>query len=162
MADIATATEHLALAFGQAGMQRMSARVWAAVLCTNRESVTAGELAGTLGVSAGAVSGALKTLLNAGLIERVPAPGSRREHYAFPEGAWVRMMSMRGPVIDAMQRAAQEGIEAAGPDSVAGRRLAEMHSFHSYLIRELPLLFKRWEEEWSGEGGRPGAEPDRG
>lgn len=48
--------ERLALALNQAGMQRMTARVLAAFLFSERESVTAGELAEQLGVSAGSIS----------------------------------------------------------------------------------------------------------
>ena len=149
MADTSAAAEHLALALTQAGMQRMSARVWAAVLCSEQESVTAGELAERLGVSAGAVSGALKSLLAAGYIVRVPAPGSRRAHYAFPENAWVRLMSQRNNHLREMRDAAQEGITAAGQESIAGRRLAEARDFFDYLLREVPVLLERWQQERS-------------
>ena len=37
-----------------------------------------------------------------------------------------------------MREAAEEGIGAVGEDSIAGRRLAEMRDFYSYLRRELP------------------------
>ena len=48
--------------------------------------MTAGEIAGQLSISSGAFSTAVKTLTRVGLIERVPAPGSRREHYRLPRG----------------------------------------------------------------------------
>lgn len=147
MADTSAAAEHLALVLTDAGMQRMSARVWGAVLCADQESVTAGELAEQLGVSAGAVSGAVRTLLTGGLIVRVPSPGSRRDHYAFPQNAWVRMMTHRDSYLLGMRSAAVEGITAAGEDSVAGRRLAEMRDFFDYLHREMPVLLERWERE---------------
>lgn len=147
MSDTSAAAEHLALALTQAGMQRMSARVWAAVLCADQEAVTAGELAERLGVSAGAVSGAVKTLLTAGLIERVPAPGSRREHYGFPSGAWVRTTLQREGIIEDMRRAAEEGLKSAEPGGVAARRLAEMRDFYAFLIAESKKIAARWDEE---------------
>lgn len=152
MADTSAAAEHLAVVLTQAGMQRMSARVWAAILCADQESVTAGELAEQLGVSAGAVSGAVKALLTGRLIARVPAPGSRRDHYAFPENAWVTLISQRDGYLTEMREAAAEGIANAGEDSVAGRRLAEMRDFFDFMHRMMPPLLEQWQRERGPDG----------
>lgn len=147
MADTSAAAEHLALALTQSGMQRMSARVWSVIMCADKESVTAGEIAEQLGVSAGAVSGAVKTLLTGSLIVRVPAPGSRREHYAFPPGAWAKLFSQRDHLLQAILAAAQEAVEVTGENSIAGQRLTEMRDFLDYFVEEMPAVLNRWEEE---------------
>ncbi|MFF8394592.1 GbsR/MarR family transcriptional regulator [Streptomyces sp. NPDC016172] len=50
--------------------------------------MTAADLCEELSISSGTVSTAIKQLIPVGLAERVPAPGSRRDHYRFREGAW--------------------------------------------------------------------------
>ncbi|MGC7102969.1 GbsR/MarR family transcriptional regulator [Amycolatopsis lurida] len=144
MADTTEAAERLALTLTRGGMQRMTARVLSALLFADQETVTAGEIAERLVISPGTVSTAIKNLTMVGLIEKVPAPGSRREHFRFREGAWATLMSSQNEVVQAMERAADEGIAAAGETSPAGRRLVEMRDFYGYLMAELPALIDRW------------------
>ena len=147
MADLAHAAERMALTLSQNGLQKATARVLSALLFAEDDSVTAPELAERLTLSSGSVSGALKALLTVGLIERVPAPGSRREHYRLREGAWAVLMTTQNTVVQAMFEAADEGIAAAGRDTLAARRLAEMRDFYSFMFRELPTLVDRWQAE---------------
>ncbi|ASO21639.1 putative transcriptional regulator [Actinoalloteichus hoggarensis] len=148
------AAERLALTFTQGGMQRTTARVMSALLFADQETTTAGELADRLQISPGTVSTALKNLFTVGLIERVPAPGSRREHFRFRDDAWTTLMSSKNTTLKVMQDAAQEGIDAAGEDSIAGRRLIEMRDFYSYLMTELPAVIDRWTSGEIERGGR--------
>ncbi|WP_406643344.1 hypothetical protein [Amycolatopsis sp. WGS_07] len=53
-------------------------------------------------------------------------------------------MSAQNTVVQEMQDAAAAGIEFAGEDSVAGRRLADMRDFYAHLMRELPAIIDRW------------------
>ncbi|WP_018353135.1 GbsR/MarR family transcriptional regulator [Longispora albida] len=144
MSDLHHAAERLALVLTENGMQRMTARVFAALLFAEGDTMTAGDLGQQLNVSAGAVSGAVKTLLTVGMIERVPAPGSRRDHYRFRDDAWSTVMTAKNHVIKVMEETASEGIEAAGPDSAAGRRLAEMRDFYRYVLGQTELILDRW------------------
>ncbi|MEU6072747.1 MarR family transcriptional regulator [Micromonospora sp. NPDC047074] len=147
MAALRDPAEHLALALTQGGMQRMTARVLAALLFTEQDTLTAGEITESLTISSGSVSTALKSLTSVGLIEKVPAPGSRREHFRFREGAWATLMSEQNQLVKVMREAAEQGITATGEDSVAGRRLGEMRDFYDYLWRELPALIDRWKAQ---------------
>ncbi|GAA5019757.1 GbsR/MarR family transcriptional regulator [Actinopolymorpha pittospori] len=147
MADTTAAAERMALVLAQNGMQKATARVMTAFLFADQDSVTAPELGEQLGISSGAVSGAIKMLLTVGLIERVPAPTSRREHYRLRDGAWATLMSAQNGVVQAMFEVAEEGIQAAGQDSLAAMRLAEMRDFYSYMFSELPALIERWQVE---------------
>jgi DNA-binding transcriptional regulator GbsR (MarR family) len=143
------AAERLALTLTEGGMQRMHARTLAVFLFTDAEAVTMGEIGDRLGVSAGSVSGAVKGLLSVGLIERLPAPGSRREHYRMRDDAWSRLFSTQNTAVHAMLKAAETGIAATAPDNPAHQRLARMRDFYQFLLRELPNLLRRWEEEHS-------------
>lgn len=147
LADTTEAAERMALTLAGGGMQKATARVLAALLFADSESVTAPELADRLGISSGSVSGAIKMLSTVGLIERVPAPGSRREHYRLRDGAWATLMSTQNGMVQAMFETADQGIAAAGRDSVAARRLEEMRDFYGFMFRELPALVERWRAE---------------
>lgn len=151
MAALSDPAEQLALTLTQGGLQRMTARVLAALLFTDQETMTAGEIAETLSISSGSVSTAVKALTTVGLIERVPAPGSRREHFRLPEGAWATLMSGQNTTVKTMREAAEQGIATTGEDSIAGRRLVEMRDFYDYLWRELPALIDRWKGQKVGQ-----------
>ena len=122
----------------------MTPRVICALLLAEQDTMTAGELAERLTISPGTVSTAIKSLTSVGLIERVPAPGSRREHFRFRDGAWAILMSSQNEMIKVMQEAANEGIEAVSEGSIAGHRLAEMRDFYTYLMTELPAVIDQW------------------
>jgi DNA-binding MarR family transcriptional regulator len=138
------AAERMALVLAQGGLQKATARVMAAFLFAETDSVTAGELAEQLGISSGAVSGAIKMLSTVGLIERAPVPASRREHYRLREDAWATLMSAQNGMVQAMFEAADDGITAAPPASRAAQRLTDMRDFYAFMFRELPALIDRW------------------
>jgi hypothetical protein len=149
---LAELAESFALTMAQNGMQKATARVLAALVFSPDATMTAGELAEQLRLSSGSISGAIKQLTPIGLIERAPAPGSRRDHFRVRRGAWATLMGGQNAIFDVMQRAARDGIDIAGADSVAGRRLAEMHDFYGYLATELPALIDRWHQRYHGDG----------
>ncbi|RFU41675.1 MarR family transcriptional regulator [Actinomadura logoneensis] len=126
-------------------MQKATARVLAALLFADVDAVTAPDLAEWLGISSGSVSGAIKMLSTVGLIERVPAPGSRREHYRIRPGCWATLMTGQNATLQAMLQAAEEGIAATGPDTPAAVRLEEMRDFYGFMLQELPALVERWQ-----------------
>lgn len=143
------AAERLALTLTEGGMQRMTARTLAVFLFTDQESVTAGEIADQLEASAGSVSGATRSLLTVGLIERLPAPGSRREHYRLRDNAWATLFTSQNAVIEAMLRAAAAGIATTASDDPAHQRLTQMHDFYEFLLGEIPVLLDRWQQQSS-------------
>ncbi|MEV0775899.1 GbsR/MarR family transcriptional regulator [Streptomyces sp. NPDC050433] len=138
--------ERLALTLTESGMQRTTARVMTALLFSQQETMTAADLCEELKISSGAVSGAVKQLIPTGMIERVPAPGSRRDHYRFRDHAWATLMGNQNTLLDSMWNAAAEGIKAAGKESVAGRRLDEMQDFYGFMQREMAALIDKWRE----------------
>lgn len=144
--------ERLALTLAQSGMQRTTARVMTALLFTQQETMTAADLCEELKISSGAVSGAVNQLITTGMIERVPAPGSRRDHYRFREHAWATLMGNKNALLDSMRDAAAEGIKAAGHDSVAGRRLDEMQDFYGFMQREMADLIDKWRQRYDADG----------
>jgi DNA-binding transcriptional regulator GbsR (MarR family) len=138
------AAESLALVLSSHGMQRMTARVLAALLFTEKPTMTAGELADLLRASSGAISGALKMLTAVGVAERVPAPGSRRDHYRLRDNAWAVQYTNQNAVTAAVLTAVEAGITTTAADSLARQRLTQMRDFYEFLMAEIPSLLERW------------------
>ncbi|KQY37987.1 MULTISPECIES: GbsR/MarR family transcriptional regulator [Nocardia] len=141
------AAERLALTLSQGGMQKMTARVMTALLYTEQETMTAADLCERLSISTGAVSTAIKQLTQTGMVERVPAPGSRREHYRFPKGVWAQLFSQQNVMLKIMKDAAQEGLDAIADGTPTAVRLHEMQDFYGYMEHEMPALIERWREQ---------------
>ena len=147
--DLQEAAEELALVLSTHGLQRMTARVLAALLFTEQRTMTMGELADRLRASSGAISGAIKMLTSVGLVERAPAPASRRDHYRLRDNAWAVLYTNQNEVLSAMQCAAEAGIAAAGQVSLPGQRLTQMRDFYDFLLGEIPALLERWHQQSS-------------
>ena len=145
--DQQDAAEELALVLTNHGLQRMTARVLAALLFTEKATMTLGELAERLQASSGAISGAIKMLTSVGLAERAPAPASRRDHYRLRDDAWAVLFTNQNVVISAMQASAEAGIAATVDDSLARQRLTQMHDFYAFLLSEIPALLDRWHQQ---------------
>ncbi|MCP2317749.1 DNA-binding transcriptional regulator GbsR, MarR family [Nocardia amikacinitolerans] len=141
------AAERLALTLAQGGMQKATARVMTALLYTEQETMTAADLCEQLSISTGAVSTAIKQLAQSGMVERVPAPGSRREHYRFPKGVWAHLFSQQNAMLKVMQDAAQDGLDAVAENTATAARMHEMQDFYGYMAQEMPALIDRWRDE---------------
>src|SRR5437899_2334258 len=87
-AEVLTFVERFAAEMVEAGMQRMPARVFAALLASERGALTSAELGQRLHVSPAAVSGAVRYLSQIGLVSREREPGSRRERYRVHSDQW--------------------------------------------------------------------------
>jgi DNA-binding transcriptional regulator GbsR (MarR family) len=140
----AAAAEELALVLSSHGLQRMTARVLAALLFTEQPTMTMGELAEQLMASSGAISGALKMLTSVGIVERVPAPGSRRDHFRLRDNAWAIQYTSQNEVTAAVIKAAEAGIATSDADGLARQRLVQMRDFYTFLLDEIPALLDRW------------------
>jgi DNA-binding transcriptional regulator GbsR (MarR family) len=138
--------ERFASALVDAGLQRMDARVFAALHGTDSGRLTAAELAERLQVSPAAVSGAVRYLIQFNLIRREREPGSRRDHYVVDTDAWYEAIVNRDVVILRWQASAKEGIEALGADTPGGKRMAESLAFFEFIYEELQELIAKWQK----------------
>jgi len=144
IADSQRAAEELALVLSTHGMQRMTARVLAALLFTEQPTMTAGDLGERLQASSGAISGAIKMLMSVGVVERAPAPASRRDHYRLRDNAWAVQYTNQNEVTSAVLKAAEAGIAATVEGGLARQRLTQMHDFYEFLFNEIPAPLDRW------------------
>lgn len=136
--------ERFASALVEAGFPRMAARAFVALLATDSGRLTAAELAERLKASPAAISGAVRLLIQLGLVSRERDPGSRRDHYRVHDDAWYESTVRREQLLDRWERSAREGMEALGPDTPAGARMAESVAFFEFLQEELPAVLARW------------------
>ncbi|HEY0375188.1 MAG TPA: MarR family transcriptional regulator [Amnibacterium sp.] len=140
--------ERLAAVFAAAGFPRMPARVLMTLVTAPGARLTAVELRERLGISAAAVSGAVRYLETVHMVRRLPHERSRREVYEVADGTGWYTASLRAtPVYDAIGALVPEGVAvatAAGAADVAAR-LDETARFFAFVRARLPVLLEEWE-----------------
>jgi DNA-binding transcriptional regulator GbsR (MarR family) len=136
--------ERFALNLAEAGMPRMPARVFAALLSADDGRRTAAELAALLGVSPAAISGAVRYLTQLRMASRQREPGERVDHYRVSTETWYEAITRRDELLARWIQDLAEGVKAVGPDTPAGARLEETRAFFEYLLQEVPRLLERW------------------
>lgn len=138
--------EDFAAALTEAGIPRMPALVFAALLATESGALTAEQLADGLQISRAAVSGAVKYLGQIGMVRRQRQPGSRRELYVLQDPTWYEAVARREQVMDRWIATTRDGVAALGEDTTAGQRLSESLAFFEFLGEELHGILERWQQ----------------
>ncbi len=136
--------EAFAAQLAEAGMQRMPARVFGALLSSESGALTSAELGEQLQVSPAAVSGAVRYLAQVHMVSREREPGSRRERYRVHASTWYEALTNRDQVLKRWEATLREGVASLGAESAAGRRMSETLEFFEFLERELGGLMERW------------------
>ncbi|MFI5799322.1 GbsR/MarR family transcriptional regulator [Streptomyces sp. NPDC051677] len=136
--------ESFAAQLVEAGMQRMAARVFAALLASDSGTLTSAELGEQLQVSPAAVSGAVRYLAQVHMVSREREPGSRRERYRVHSDQWYEALTSRDAVLKRWGQTLREGVDSLGAATPGGRRIAETLAFFDYLEGELTALMERW------------------
>ncbi|MEV7789328.1 MarR family transcriptional regulator [Streptomyces sp. NPDC088106] len=147
--------EHFAAQLVEAGLPRMPARVFAALLASDTGVMTSAELGEQLRVSPAAVSGAVRYLAQQRMVSREREPGSRRERYRVHGDQWYEALTNREAVIRRWEDALREGVTSLGEHTPAGRRLAETLAFFEFVEKEVEAMMDRWRahrEERFGRG----------
>ncbi|WCN81840.1 GbsR/MarR family transcriptional regulator [Micromonospora sp. LH3U1] len=149
--------ERMALTFAEVGFPRMAARVLFTVMSAD-DPLTAGEIGERLGVSAAAVSGAVRYLTQFGMLIREPVPRSRRDRYRMPDNPWYEATITKTGLYKTFIDVAEGGVIALdGPDTPAGERVTEMRDFFIFVQEEIDSLGQRWRDRRAATGHvRPG------
>jgi len=144
--DVERFVERFAMLFAEAGLGRMPSRVFGALIVTEEGKLTAGELAERLKVSPAAISGAVRYLVQVGLIVRRRDPGERRDHYEVTDDMWYEAYANRDTQLKAWSDVMAEGVAAVGVETKAGWRLETSRQFFEFLREQLPELMRKWRE----------------
>jgi DNA-binding transcriptional regulator GbsR (MarR family) len=138
--------ERFALTLSNLGFPRMSARVLGTLMVAVEPGLTAGQIGQRLGVSAAAVSGAVRYLVQVGMVAREPVPGSRSDRYRLPDDPWYLAGAAKSGVYKRVADLVQEGVVVVGDEtSPSGARLAEMRDFMLFIQDSLVDILDRWE-----------------
>ncbi|RSS83832.1 GbsR/MarR family transcriptional regulator [Streptomyces sp. WAC06614] len=136
--------ERFAAQLTDAGMQRMAARVFAALLASDGAAMTSAELGETLQISPAAVSGAVSYLTQVSMVSREREPGSRRDRYVLHNELWYETFTRRDQALSLFEKTLREGAASLGPDTPAGARVAETAAFFAFLQQEVLGMMDRW------------------
>jgi DNA-binding transcriptional regulator GbsR (MarR family) len=146
--------EDFASALAEMGVPRMPARVFVALLMSDSGRLTAAELAARLRASPAAMSGAVRYLIQTGLVRREGEPGSRRHYYRVPDDVWDELSTIRNRAMARWTAVLREGVPILGADTPAGARIAESVRYFEFVSAELPLVITRWRERRAALDGQ--------
>lgn len=142
--------ERFAADMTEAGMQRMGARVFAALLASDSGKLTAAEIAELLRISPAAVSGAVRYLAQLNLITREREPGTRRDQYRLYNEVWYEAVSSRDQILTRWQHTMRDGAKVLGPHTPAGARAIKTAEFYEFMQKELVEMLARWRAHAEG------------
>jgi hypothetical protein len=144
--------ERFALLLRESGMPPMPARVFAYALADDPDRYTAAELAEGLRVSPAAISGAVRYLVQVGLLARDRKPGTHGGLYRlYDDDVWYQIYRSQLGRLRHYQEVAAEGVAVVGADTPGGRRLRQTAEFFGFLGDEYPALMERWHARRSAE-----------
>jgi len=137
--------EHMAMLWADLGFPKMPARVLMTMMAADEDSLTASELGERLDVSAAAISGAVRYLIQIGMLQRHPSPGSRHNSYSLTADAWYEVSLAKGAQYKQIADIAEEGVTAL-KDAPSAARVAEMRDFFTFMQVEIVGLLAKWKE----------------
>ena len=139
------AVEHLGGALANAGLARLPARVFAALMATPDGRLTSAELATVLEVSPAGVSGAVRYLSQLRMIRRERERGSRRDVYVVMDDAWHDMLMQYDQLYAPILAALAAARSAVGEHTRAGERMELSVEFLEFVKREMAGIADRWD-----------------
>ena len=146
-ADPSRFVERFGSALTAAGMQRLSARVFAALLADEDGRMTAAEIGEVLSVSPASVSGAVRSLQQMRMIHREREQGTRRDVYVVADDAWHDMMLNSANIYAPLTQSLSEGVDqVGGRGTPAGDRLALSVAFLEFVTEQMQQLSERWDK----------------
>jgi DNA-binding MarR family transcriptional regulator len=145
--DVRGFVERLGSTLTDAGLPRLPARVFAALLSDEDGRMTSSELAEALDVSAASVSGAVRYLAQIHLLHREREAGTRRDVYVIRDDAWHDAMINTRRTYAPILSVVGQGVSAVGgPETGAGARLALTVEFLEFITEEMEEVGRRWEQ----------------
>lgn len=144
--------EETGLLLEQAGFTRTGGRLVGWLLACEPAEQTAQDLGVALQSSGGGISTTLRTLQRGGFVERTAHPGDRRAYYRVAPDAWEAMEHDHVQFARGF-RTLLDGCLADADGPVDTARLERAQQFFSYLERELPALWRRFNREYDSPDG---------
>jgi DNA-binding transcriptional ArsR family regulator len=137
--------EEFGLLYEEMGGTRMAGRMSAWLLLCEPPVQSLTQIAEALGVSKTAVSTTARSLLQAGLVERVSEPGRRGDYYRYAPGHMDSVLRLDR--IDVFRRLVHRCLDLVADRDQGQSNYALLHDlsdFLDFLKIELPGLVERW------------------
>lgn len=133
--------------FDSFGMSRMSGRIYAALLITGKDALSADELAQGLLTSRGSISTNVRILEQAGFVERFSKLGERRDSFRIIPEHWTHTAGQKTQQIRSLRESYQQGLEVLEQDASAARqRLEDALEFIMFWEQIYPRFLQEWQE----------------
>jgi hypothetical protein len=132
------------------GFPRMPAYVLMTLTATDSGRLTAADLGERIGVSAAAISGAVRYLTLLGFVRSTTQPGSRKHIYALSETPWYAYSLSRPELYLRTETLLRNGALQMPEGSPARERVEEMAEFFAFLSERLPELLVEWRGRRAG------------
>jgi len=128
----------------QEGLPPVAGRLWAWLLVCDPPDQNVEQIAGAIGASRGAISGAVRMLEPSGLIVRTKRRGGRREYWRMSTDAMIH-------TLEAKERQTRPSLQAL--DTILGaladrseeslRRLVEVRHVYTMLLDRFPAMIEQ-------------------
>lgn len=125
----------------EVGIPRAMMRVIAWMMVCEPPEQTAQQIQTGLQLSAGAVSGATRQLIVAGMLERASRRGDRHIYYRLASGSWDAPLEAKLRALGRLRQVAERGLVAAG--GRADYRLVEMRDAFAWFEDHLDHYVKQ-------------------
>ena len=128
------------------GIPRMAGKIFSLLMLTDKEQLSAEELANCLEASRGSVSTMIRMLTHMGFVKRVSVRGDRKRYYQVADPTVmfdVDLLLLRHSV--AFLIGAKETL--GKKDSVTQQRLKEHLEFYRFIEKESSLLLEQWQQQ---------------
>ena len=136
--------EEMGALFERIGNGRMTGRVWGYLLIVDAEHVSAADLTEALDASPSAISGATRTLISLGLVDRIRLSGERRDYFTIHHGAILTLMRRRVDALNMARDMAARALERFGDRDIARPHLEELYEVYSWFAAEYPAMVDRF------------------
>jgi len=138
--------ENMGLHYQHYGLSRISGRILGLLLVTP-QPISSEEMAGALQVSRSSISTNLRTLLMAGLVEKVSLPGNRVDFFILASNLWQKALDLRMAAILPLKAFAEQALESLHEEHPARSRMDEMIRWVN-LVDEMT---QRVRDEWQSQ-----------
>ncbi|MBK9419674.1 MAG: MarR family transcriptional regulator [Flavobacteriales bacterium] len=130
------------------GLAPAPARVSALLLVSHETELPFEEISRLLNLSKSATSNAINLLLTFQRLEYVTRPGERRRYFRVKMFNWKEDMKEKFVAVGQMSAMYKEVLRQR-PKSTPefNRGLADMTDFLDHIVKEMPALFKKWEQK---------------
>jgi DNA-binding transcriptional regulator GbsR (MarR family) len=128
------------------GLPLITGRVLGWLMVCDPPEQTAAQIATAIGASKASLSTAVRVLEASGFVRTVTRPAERGVHLRVVDDVWERVARRKLEALGQFSEITAEGLEILDDDPARAERVRDAHRLFSWLEREIPPLFERWEE----------------